>query len=551
MQKKMHPRYFAVKETTTMKLMRSMPQSRNLFRMAYFVVLFLLAGGLALVLTLNAQKAVANNLAVQTALGTAFTYQGHLNDGSNPANGAYDFRFTLYDAETGGAATGAPVDVSNVNVQQGVFTVNLDFGANAFTGAPRWLAISVRPVGGSFSDLTPRQAISPAPYALYADTAGNVTWANITGMPDGFKDGIDDTGAGHTHVGEEWNAPANGLTITSTATGGFNYSIGAFSNSPDTVAVFGRNHATNINSNKNHFAPGVWGISDASGGRGVEGDALSSNGQGFGVAGFANSPGAIGVYGFNNAANTNINLSNFPRGVYGLSDSSNGIGVQGEAFSSSGQTIGVAGFANSSAGYGIYGNNSGGGKAGYFEGDVQISGKLTKSSGAFKIDHPLDPANKYLYHSFVESPDMMNIYNGNVLLDANGEAVVQMPAWFEALNMEFRYQLTAIGAPGPNLYIAKEMANNQFQIAGGVPNMKVSWQITGIRHDPYAQVHRIPVEEDKPIGEKGTYLAPLEYGQSAARGLNFQAATAKAGSATDKATSVQSSAQQTQPNANK
>src|SRR5262249_60204830 len=80
--------------------------------------------------------------------------------------------------------------------------------------------------------------------------------------------------------------------------------------------------------------------------------------------------------------------------------------------------------------------------AGVFDGDVLITGKLSKGSGSFKIDHPLDPANKYLSHSFVESPDMMNIYNGVVTTDANGDAQVQLPGYFEALNRDFRYQLT-------------------------------------------------------------------------------------------------------------
>jgi hypothetical protein len=140
-------------------------------------------------------------------------------------------------------------------------------------------------------------------------------------------------------------------------------------------------------------------------------------------------------------------------------------------------------------------------------GDVNISGTLTKGGGSFKIDHPLDPANKYLYHSFVESPDMMNIYNGVIVLDKRGKAVVQLPDYFEALNQDFRYQLTAIGAPGPNLYVAGEIKGNKFVIAGGKPGAKVSWQVTGIRHDAYAEAHRIKVEEDK--GDKrGTYIHP-------------------------------------------
>jgi hypothetical protein len=159
--------------------------------------------------------------------------------------------------------------------------------------------------------------------------------------------------------------------------------------------------------------------------------------------------------------------------------------------------------------------------AGLFGGDVQVYGNLFKSSGSFKIDHPLDPANKYLYHSFVESPDMMNIYNGNAVLDKHGKAWVTLAEWFETLNREFRYQLTAIGAPGPNLYIAKEIAGNRFQIAGGKPGMKVSWQVTGVRQDPYAEAHRIKVEEDKPSDERGYYLHPEEYGQPKEKGIQY------------------------------
>lgn len=162
--------------------------------------------------------------------------------------------------------------------------------------------------------------------------------------------------------------------------------------------------------------------------------------------------------------------------------------------------------------YGVWGYQGSGTKAGYFDGNVQVTGNLTKGSGSFKIDHPLDPENKYLSHSFVESPDMMNVYNGNALLDANGEAVVELPDYFEALNKDFRYQLTAIGAPGPNLFIAEKITNDHFKIAGGQPGMEVSWQVTGIRKDPYAEAHRIQVEADKPAGERGKYLHPKAYG---------------------------------------
>jgi hypothetical protein len=143
-------------------------------------------------------------------------------------------------------------------------------------------------------------------------------------------------------------------------------------------------------------------------------------------------------------------------------------------------------------------------------GAVQVFGTLSKGGGSFKIDHPLDPENKYLSHSFVESPDMKNIYDGVTRLDASGEATVVLPEYFEALNQDFRYQLTSIGKPSPGIYIAEEIHNHQFKVSGGAPGAKVSWQVTGTRHDAFASAHRIVVEENKSLAERGKLLYPRE-----------------------------------------
>jgi hypothetical protein len=169
--------------------------------------------------------------------------------------------------------------------------------------------------------------------------------------------------------------------------------------------------------------------------------------------------------------------------------------------------------AQTSTGPAIYAS-TGSGRVAYLSGDVAIAGTLSKGGGSFKIDHPLDPANKYLYHSFVESPDMKNIYDGVVVLNDAGEASVALPAYFEALNRDFRYQLTCIGGTAP-VYIAEEVKGNAFKIAGGTPGLKVSWQVTGTRQDAFANAHRIPVEEEKPAAERGRYLYPAELGKPA------------------------------------
>jgi hypothetical protein len=190
-----------------------------------------------------------------------------------------------------------------------------------------------------------------------------------------------------------------------------------------------------------------------------------------------------------------------------LATSDFGVGVIG----SSASGTGVDG--SSDAGTGVLGFSRTG-RAGFFSGNVEVTGFLFKDNGGFQIDHPLDPAGKYLFHSFVESPDMKNIYDGVVVLDAQGEAEVTLPSWFDALNTDFRYQLTAIGASGPDLYIAEEIRTNRFKIAGGKPHMKVCWQVTGVRQDALAKAHPIPVEQDKPTQEQGYYRHPELYGES-------------------------------------
>ncbi|MGO9650406.1 MAG: hypothetical protein ACLPOO_20430 [Terriglobales bacterium] len=160
-------------------------------------------------------------------------------------------------------------------------------------------------------------------------------------------------------------------------------------------------------------------------------------------------------------------------------------------------------------------------------GNLSVGGSLSKGSGSFKIDHPLDPANKYLYHSFVESPDMMDVYNGNVVTNKRGVAVVVLPDYFEALNRDFRYQLTVIGQFAQAM-VAKEIRNGRFMIRTSKPGVKISWQVTGIRQDAYANAHRIQVEEGKAPPEQGRYLHPELFGAPPEQAIGFRAASAVA-----------------------
>jgi hypothetical protein len=186
--------------------------------------------------------------------------------------------------------------------------------------------------------------------------------------------------------------------------------------------------------------------------------------------------------------NVGVVSANLIRGVLSASDPSNYVAVYGET-------------------------GAGGQVAGFFKGNVTVQGILAKTAGTFKIDHPQDPANKYLYHSFVESPDMMNIYNGNIKTDANGDAFVSLPSYFEAENIDFKYQLTVIGQFAQAI-VWEKIKDNQFKIKTDKPNVEVSWQVTGVRNDHWAQKHRIVSEVNKEPENKGKYLHPELFGES-------------------------------------
>jgi hypothetical protein len=141
---------------------------------------------------------------------------------------------------------------------------------------------------------------------------------------------------------------------------------------------------------------------------------------------------------------------------------------------------------------------TGAGYAGYFEGTVQVVGTLVASAKNFLIDHPLDPEHRTLAHASIESAEMLDLYRGNVTLDSDGFAAVMLPTWFEALNEDFSYQLTPLCAAAPGLHIAEEIHQGMFRIGGGPPGARVSWMVTGVRHDRYAREHPLQVEQIKP-----------------------------------------------------
>ncbi len=276
-----------------------------------------------------------------------------------------------------------------------------------------------------------------------------------------------------------------------------------------------------------------FGIDDGVTGYGVRGDSADAEGvrgnstkgsgleghsrDGSGVAGFSNGPS--GVHGESLIRGNGVEgISPEGNGVYGesfdgygVAGKSGAVGVQGESTSYNfgvlgiGPNAGVAAFNPNNQNAAYLASDC---CAAWFTGEVVVTGPIFKSGGGFRIDHPLEPAEKFLSHSFVESSEMKNIYDGTAQLDESGGAVIELPHWFEKLNADFRYQLTALGEPAPNLHVVHELEKNRFTVGGGRPKMKVSWQVTGIRHDPWATKHRVRVESLKAPSERGFYLHP-------------------------------------------
>jgi hypothetical protein len=196
---------------------------------------------------------------------------------------------------------------------------------------------------------------------------------------------------------------------------------------------------------------------------------------------------------------------NTATGVLGIADpgtGTSGTGIEGDVLSGSNQ-IGVFAYVSGSTASDY---------AGYFAGNLYAT---SASSGikAFKIDHPLDPENKYLYHSSVENNEMVNICRGNAVTDANGYATVNLPGYFESLNKNLTHQLTVVNEFAEAI-IGRKVQDNRFVIRTDKPNVKVSWMITGVRKDPLAEQFRICDEVEKPDSEKGKYLVPSVYGKS-------------------------------------
>ncbi len=454
-------------------------------------------------------------------LGTAFMYQNLLIDGNDVLDGPYDLMVSLFDDPNGGKLRGT-VLVDDLDVNGGWFEIMLDFGDGVFDGSNLWLEFATRP--GEMDDpnvyvtLWPRYPILVAPYALYAINTGPIHSLDAAdGSPTEvvYVDNAGEVGIGTKSPGAKLDvdgqimirgglpgngkvliSDANGLASWQTLAGGDITEVSAgtgLSGGGTTGTVTLAVQVPLILSAPVDHPEGIISVLNSGTGDGVNGNAVN----GAGVTGDHLSTGNFGKLGTSEGGVMGLHNATGNWGALGASLA----GVWGRGSPFAGQFAGNVRINGDLAVDGTLNAGQFGGNV-RIDGDLAVGGTLFKAGGSFKIDHPLDPENKYLSHSFVESPDMMNVYNGNVTLDENGRVTVRVPEYFEALNRDFRYQLTAIGAPGPNLYITEKISDNCFKIAGGKPGMEISWQVTGIRHDPYAVANRIAVEEVKPTEER-------------------------------------------------
>lgn len=458
----------------------------------------------------------ANALAQQTG----FTYQGHVTSGGVPLNGVVTITAEIYPSESSSFPF-ATQTVTGVPVSNGNFTVELNKGGEmgiAFNiGAERWIELII-----NGQRQWPRTRILSTPYSIFS----------LISAAPWVPSGEDATIAGHAGVGYAPNSPLRArfdITDNTNMPGAptmFSYAPFRISNGTNQALLMDSNHIESVGDSLYlNFRPtdGTGKSVVIAGGGGNVAIGSTPLSEKLNVGGNLRVTGDVDV-------ESNLNVSGNIRvaddaDIFGLDQivGFNDLRLYGDPSGgpdmliNSGGNVGI-GHVYTNVTLNVRGRSSG--DVDYFrveqpagtpifeveaDNDVVVSGDFFVNNGSknFIIDHPLDPSNSDLAHNAIEGPGYYTHYHGNVTLGDDGAAWVELPEYFQALNTDPSYQLTPIGGAAA-VYVAEEVTNNRFKIAGGKPGMKVSWQVHATRHDPYAQDH--PYQVVRPKQEPGKLL---------------------------------------------
>lgn len=467
----------------------------------------------------------------------AISYQGVARDvsGNILANQNISLRLTILSGSPTGATQYAETHSLTTNAL-GLFNtaigtgtlVSGSFSGINWSGTTHYVKVELDPNGGgSFTTLGTTQLLS-VPYALYAETSGTGGPTGPTG-PSG-NDGTNGsvgatgvtgptgpTGSGGNTLDQAYNQGGPGAGRTITANSG---EVEITSSTANAVALRVSQSMSGVailaNNTNTSSAYSTIQASTASSNTSVGAIVGNTTGGAYALTGQAQSTATAtaAIYGSNLRTNGGIGIEGIGfNGVAGETNYSQGFGIYGEnydAIAPTGNGVGVAGkgywgvvgedmyLGTQIGAYGVVSN-----------GDLGVNG-----AKSFIIDHPTDPANKFLRHFSIESNEVINMYRGNATFDANGEVTVEMPRYFDAINRDFSYQLACVGGYAP-IYVKEKLRDGKFKIAGGTEGLEVSWVVYAERNDPYFQQypHHRQVEVEKTERNRGKYLIPALYGK--------------------------------------
>lgn len=434
---------------------------------------------------------------------------------------------------------------------------------NAFTGAVSFTSLPVTITGSSFAtsglNVTNSGDIGRAIGATASGDGATAIEASANGT--GSSIAVNGTASGSGGIGIRGSGAAFGASFVSNGTGvsalgsGAGGSFNAYGSGG--VAVLATADDTGSSTYGGYFS------ANSSLGYGLYARNQATSGTSYGLFGSTASPDGFALFGNGNAAITGrlgigtgtttplgrLQITDDDNNSFGTASMINGTGhvmlatgraairaqSRGDGLYTSGilatgeSTVGAESYgaftwaSGSGTNYGIITYATGGtlNYAGYFNGDIYAT---SASAGikAFMIDHPLDPANKVLSHSSIESDERMNLYRGIVKTDSKGFAQVTVPGWFDALNGDIQYQLTVVGDDSEAFVlvkVAQKLKNGKFRIRTSVPGTEVHWQVSGRRHDPTSEYYPLQVERLKGPAERGKYYSPEAYGKDPRFGI--------------------------------